>query len=66
VAYAALAVGVPTLGGWALLFFVVAAVGGAVMNLLWQWRQRPIPVGLMIGHASLAVIGFLLLCIAAF
>jgi hypothetical protein len=36
------------------------------MNLLWQWRQRPLPVGLMIGHATLAVIGFLLLCVAAF
>jgi hypothetical protein len=36
------------------------------MNLLWQWRQRPLPVGLMIGHAALAVTGLLLLCIAAF
>jgi hypothetical protein len=66
VAYAALMVGVPTPAGWALLLFVLAAAGGAAMNLLWQWRQRPLPVGLMIGHATLAVIGFLLLCVAAF
>jgi hypothetical protein len=66
VAYAAALGGVPTPGGWALLLFVVAAAGGAAMNLLWQWRQRPLPVGLMIGHAALAVAGFLLLCIAAF
>jgi hypothetical protein len=66
VAYAALMVGVPTPGGWALLLFVLAAAGGAAMNLLWQWRQRPLPVGLMIGHATLAIVGFLLLCVAAF
>lgn len=66
VAYAAVMVGVPRPAGWALALFVVAAAGGAAMNLLWQWRQRPLPVGLMIGHATLAVIGFVLLCIAAF
>jgi hypothetical protein len=65
-AYAAVVVGVPSPAGWALLLFVVAAAGGAAMNLLWQWRQRPVPVGLMIGHAALAVTGYLLLCIAAF
>jgi hypothetical protein len=66
VAYAAVMVGVPPPAGWALLLFVLAALGGAAMNLLWQWRQRPLPVGLMIGHATLAVLGFLLLCVAAF
>jgi hypothetical protein len=66
VAYAALAVGVPSPAGWALLLFLVAAAGGAAMNLLWQWRQRPLPVGLMIAHAALAVVAFLLLCMAAF
>lgn len=66
VAYAAVRGGLPTPAGWALFLFVVAAAGGAAMNLLWQWRQRPLPVGLMIGHAALAVTGFLLLCIAAF
>ena len=66
VAYAAVVVGVPSPAGWALLLFVVAAAGGAAMNRLWQWRQRPLPVGLMIGHAALAVTGLLLQCIAAF
>ena len=59
-------VGVPSPAGWALLLFVLAAAGGAAMNLLWQWRQRPLPVGLMIGHATLAVLAFVLLCVAAF
>ena len=66
VAYAAVRGDLPAPAGWALFLFVVAAAGGAAMNLLWQWRQRPLPVGLMIGHAALAVTGFLLLCIAAF
>jgi hypothetical protein len=66
VAYAAAIGGVPTPGGWALFLFVVAATGGAAMNLLWQWRQRPLPVGLMIGHAGIAVLAFVLLCVAAF
>ena len=66
VAYAAAFVGVPAPAGWALFLFVVAAAGGAAMNLLWQWRQRPLPVGLMIGHAAIAVLAFVLLCVAAF
>jgi hypothetical protein len=49
-----------------LFLSVVAAAGGAAMNLLWQWRQRPLPVGLMIGHAGIAVLAFVLLCVAAF
>jgi hypothetical protein len=66
VAYAAWRGGVPSPGGWALFLFLLAAAGGAAMNLLWQWRQRPLPVGLMIGHAAIAVVAFLLLCVAAF
>lgn len=66
VAYAAVMVGVPAPAGWALLLFVLAAAGGAAMNLLWQWKGRPLPVGLMLAHAALAVIAFLLLVVAAF
>jgi len=66
VAYAAALGGVPTPGVWSLLLFIVAAAGGAAMNLLWQWRQRPIPVGLMVGHAGIAVVALVLLCVAAF
>lgn len=66
VAYAAIMVGVPSPAGWALALFVAAAAGGAAMNLLWQWKQRPLPVGLMVGHAGLAVIALVLLIVAAF
>lgn len=64
--YAAVVVGVPAPAGWALLLFLVAAAGGVAMNLLWQWKGRPLPVGLMLGHAALAVVAFALLVVAAF
>jgi hypothetical protein len=46
---------------FALLLFLVAAAGGVVMNLGYQWKQRPLPVPLMVGHALLAIVAFVLL-----
>jgi len=66
VAYAAAMLGVPPPAGWALLLFLVAAAGGAALNLLYQWRDRPLPVGFVLGHAAIAVVAFVLLCVAAF
>lgn len=57
--------GLPALAAWALLLFVIAAAGGVVLNLGYQWQQKPLPLGLMYGHALLAVIGFILLVWAA-
>lgn len=65
-AYAAFTRELPSLALISLLLFVLAAVGGAVLNLAYQWKQRPLPVGLMIGHAVLAVLAFALLLVAAF
>lgn len=64
--YAALAVGIPTLATWSLVLFVVAAAGGLVMNLNYQWKQRPLPSGLLVGHALVSVVAFLMLLAAAF
>lgn len=64
--YAALAFGIPTMALVALVLFLVAALGGAVMNLNYQWKQRPLPAPLLIGHALLAIIAFVLLLGAAF
>lgn len=64
--YAALTVGIPSLAMWALVLFVVAALGGLVMNLNYQWKQLPLPSGLLVGHAVLAVVAFLMLLAAAF
>ncbi len=59
--YAAVFLGIPQIAQVALAFFLIAAVGGAVMNLLFHWKQLPLPIGLMIGHGLLAVVGFGLL-----
>lgn len=60
-AYATFVVGVPAFAVASLVLFLIAAAGGALMNLHWQWRQQPLPKGLLLGHAALAVIGFILL-----
>jgi len=65
-AYATFAVGVPMLAEYALGLFVVAALGGATMNLRYHWRKEPLPAGLLIVHALLAVAGFALLLIVVF
>lgn len=57
--------GLPVQAAWALLLFIIAAAGGVLMNLGYQWQQKPLPLGLMYGHAVIAVVGFVLLVWAA-
>lgn len=64
--YAALTVGIPPLAQIATGLFIVAASGGAAMNLLYHWKMRPLPIPLMMGHALLAVTGFVLLLMCVF
>ena len=64
--YAALTVGLPGRALAAPALFALAAAGGVVLNLAYQTRQRPLPVGFMIGHAGLAVVAFLMLLSVAF
>ena len=64
--YAALTAGVPAMAQIAAVLFVIAAIGGAVMNLVYQWQQRLLPKPLLIGHALLAVAGFVLLLMTVF
>ncbi len=65
-AYAWFTVGLPPMASVALLLFVLAALGGVVMNLNYHWKALPLPLGLMIGHAGLAIVGFGLLLVATF
>ena len=60
-AYAALTAGLSSLANIGVLLLVVAAAGGATLNLGYHWKQVPIPAGLTIGHILLAVTGFVLL-----
>jgi len=65
-AYATFAATVPALAMYALCLFVVAALGGLLLNLGYQWRNLPLPVGLMVLHALVAVAGFVLLLLVVF
>ncbi len=62
--YAYFTAGLPTLATWALLLFLIAAAGGVFMNLNYHWRLLPLPIGLIIGHAAVAVVGVILLIVA--
>jgi len=62
--YAYFTVGLPALASWALLLFLIAAAGGAFLNLNYHWKLLPLPKGLIVGHAAVAVVGFALLLAA--
>lgn len=63
--YAAFTGGLPG-GGWiGLVLLAGAALGGIVLNLGYHWKQLPLPVWLVLVHAAIAVIGFVLLLLAA-
>jgi hypothetical protein len=59
--FAALTTTIPQMALFALLLFLVAAAGGVVMNLGYQWKQRPLPVPLLAVHALVAIVAFVLL-----
>lgn len=63
--YAAFAVGLPTVADIGLVFLLVAALGGLVLNLRYHWQQQLLSPGLMVTHAVLAVIGFVLVLLPA-
>ena len=66
VIYAGFTTDAPSLariGGGLLL---VAAAGGAFLNLAFQWRQRLLPSSIVVVHALLAVAGFACVAIAAY
>lgn len=64
--YAALTVGIPVMAQIGLGLFCLAAMGGAALNLLFHSKQLPLPIPLMIVHALLAVMAFVVLLISAF
>jgi hypothetical protein len=64
--YAVCTTDVPPMATLALVLFLLAAGGGAVMSLAYKWRQRLLPAWLVVVHALLAVTAFVLLLLAAF
>ena len=62
--YAYFTTGLPVLAGWALLLFLAAAAGGGYLNLGYHAKAMPLPKGILLGHAGIAVAGYALLVIA--
>jgi hypothetical protein len=50
---------------WALGCFLVAAIGGFTLAFGFHARKKPLPPGVVAGHALIAVVGFLLLLAGA-
>ena len=61
---AAFTVGVPQLAQFALGLLVLAALGGAYINLQYHGKNLPLPIPVILLHAALAVAGFALLVLA--
>lgn len=59
--YGAVTIGLPSMALGALVLFLLAAAGGAILNLNYHWKQRPLPKWLVLVHGLVAVAGFLLL-----
>jgi hypothetical protein len=57
---------VPVAAAWALGLFLVAALGGITLFLAYEWKRVLLPAWLVGVHALVAVLGFLLLLVAAF
>ena len=53
-----------TLAGWALLIFLVAAAGGAFLNLGYHTKAPALPKGIVVVHARAPVAGYVLLLVA--
>jgi hypothetical protein len=64
--YAALTQTLPTAAQIALGCFILAALGGAMIFLLFHLRGKPLPMLLIVGHGTIAVAGFVLLLIGIF
>lgn len=56
--FAAFTTGVPDLAKASIALFLLAAAGGAYLNLRFHMNSLPLPKGIVIGHAVLAVAGY--------
>ncbi|HEY6451640.1 MAG TPA: hypothetical protein VIX87_03490 [Steroidobacteraceae bacterium] len=64
--YATFAAGLPGMANTGLVLLALAALGGLILNQNYQWKAVLLPAGLVVGHALLAVVGFVLILVAAF
>jgi hypothetical protein len=59
-------VGIAPMAKAATGILIIAALGGTYLNLRYHSQMQPLPVPLMIGHAAIAVVGFVILLFAIF
>jgi glucose uptake protein GlcU len=64
--YAHFTAGLPAHAQWATLIFVVAALGGVFLNLNYHAKGQPLSTGIVLVHASVAVVGYILLAMTVF
>lgn len=64
--YAAWIGGLPGSVTLAIVLLLAAAAGGTILNLVYHWKQVPIPKGLTLAHILLAVAGVGILLPVAF
>jgi len=64
--YAYFTVGLSIYACWALVLFLVAAAGGAFLNLAYHQKLQPIPKAIVLLHAAFAVAGYVLMLMAVF
>jgi hypothetical protein len=60
-AYNAYDPGIPQYAQYALGIFVLAALGGATLFMMFHLKGRPLPIPLMLGHGLIALAGLGLL-----
>lgn len=65
-AYAAVDPGIPGLAQVALGLFVLAALGGGAIFVLFHLKEKPLPIPIVLGHGLLALTALVLLLIATF
>ena len=56
--------GIPPLAQAATGVFLVAALGGLYLNIQFHSKLQPLPIPVMLLHALIAVVGFVLLLVA--
>ena len=62
--YAWAALGIGSMAQAATVILIVAAAGGAFINLRFYSQMQPLPIPLVVVHAGIAVVGFALLLVA--
>jgi hypothetical protein len=65
VIYAGFTTDAPALARWGAGILLVAAAGGALLNLGYNWKDRLLPGSIVLLHAALAIVGFACVAIAA-